>query len=354
MTNLDNSSSVQKDFEFIGLTYGGIHSSELGLTVVAPSNFFSEPLFAEFEDKTIEVDGRDGAYYFGTRVKAKSLEVSFAFDNVSSEQKRKIKIWLNPKKMSLLSFDSCPYKYYIVKPQSPPVFNYIPFEIDVDNGKSHLFKGDLTVSFIAHDPYGYSEYFTVGDVPVWNGESFETGVYSSINVPGWFGESGLFLSNEGNFLQFNSKEGVQLLDPQINENGNILYGGEECVFYNGGETESPVSFEMKLEYSNFPVAGLSIMNTVNNTVFELQHPSGVPVLESLNITGICTIYCLPEKGMVYGIFSYLDGVTNKQVTANLGGAFGGNYVYVSPGENIFNLSNSILDSLTVKYKYVYL
>ena len=43
------------DFEFLGFTFDGRHSSEFGLTVVSPGGLYQENMFASFEDKTIQV-----------------------------------------------------------------------------------------------------------------------------------------------------------------------------------------------------------------------------------------------------------------------------------------------------------
>lgn len=164
-TNLDIYTG-NKDFEFLGFSFNGRHSSEFNLTVVS-SGLTQRALFAEFEDKTVEVSGRDGAYYFGTKIKTRPLNVSVAFDNLTSSKKRELLLWLKPQLVAKLFFDEAPYKYYWAKLASPPSFSFVPFETDITGGVEHLFKGTLELTFVANDPYGYSDYSSVPEVLIW-------------------------------------------------------------------------------------------------------------------------------------------------------------------------------------------
>ena len=64
---------------------------------MTPSSLNQENLFADFEDKIVNVNGREGSYYFGTKFKTKSLSLTLAFDDLNSLNKRNIINWLNPK-----------------------------------------------------------------------------------------------------------------------------------------------------------------------------------------------------------------------------------------------------------------
>jgi phage-related protein len=53
--------------DYIGFTFNGVHSSDLGIVRVSNGSRFDENLLPTIKDKTVEVSGRDGAYYFGSQ-----------------------------------------------------------------------------------------------------------------------------------------------------------------------------------------------------------------------------------------------------------------------------------------------
>ena len=52
--------------DFLGFTYNGIHSSELGIFRVSDGSRYTENLLPTIQDKTVQVPGADGTYYFGS------------------------------------------------------------------------------------------------------------------------------------------------------------------------------------------------------------------------------------------------------------------------------------------------
>jgi hypothetical protein len=57
-------SGTQNDF--VGFTFNGIHSSELGILRTSEGSRFNENLLPTIQDKTVQVPGGDGTYYFGS------------------------------------------------------------------------------------------------------------------------------------------------------------------------------------------------------------------------------------------------------------------------------------------------
>ena len=114
--------------DFIGFTFDDIHSSELGLIRVSDGSRFSENLLPTIQDKTVQVPGGDGFYYFGSYYTQKDFSLSVAFDSLTEEQIRKIKKLFGDKKIHKIVFDENPYKYYLVKIKNPPNLKYVPFE----------------------------------------------------------------------------------------------------------------------------------------------------------------------------------------------------------------------------------
>jgi hypothetical protein len=59
---------VRPDFQgdYMGFTYNKKHSSELGIVRVSDGSRFNENLLPTMQDKTVQVPGGDGMYYFGS------------------------------------------------------------------------------------------------------------------------------------------------------------------------------------------------------------------------------------------------------------------------------------------------
>jgi len=348
-TNLDSFTGI-KDYEFVGFSFNGHHCSEYGLTAVS-DGMSQQMLFSNFENKTAEVSGKDGAYYFGVKIKPRTFSITIVFDNMTSANKKSITQWLSPKETGKLIFDESPYKYYYVKVDSNPSFSFIPFEVSVTNGLQHVFKGSIEVEFLATDPYAYSDYAIINDVPIWNGSVFTTysnyptntiKFYDSTHLPGWYGESGLEdnTPDPDNLAYANSTNGY------VNAS-TINIGDLPKNFNNAGDIESLIEFTIYLNAFN-----------VGNT-WQLKNTSVSPVeffqIESLkNISTLSSdagpwkIVCTPKTGSVIG-YTNTDSYT---AVYYLGALHNGFFLKAYPGNNTLN-TNIALNNTTIKYKYKY-
>ena len=117
---------MQRDF--VGFSFDGIHSSELGILRVSEGDWYEETLYPEIEDLTIDIPGLDGNYYFGSNFKARSISISIAFDSMTELQFRKLRRLFGVKKNCELIFDERPYKYYMAKIESPIELSYVCFD----------------------------------------------------------------------------------------------------------------------------------------------------------------------------------------------------------------------------------
>ena len=77
--------------DFTGFTFNGVHSSELGLTRVSDNSRYTENLYPTIQDKTVQVPGADGTYYFGSFYTQRPINISVAFDDINEEQLQKMK-----------------------------------------------------------------------------------------------------------------------------------------------------------------------------------------------------------------------------------------------------------------------
>lgn len=114
--------------DFTGFTFSGVHSSELGITHVSDGDRYKDSLVPEIEDKTVEIPGLDGAYFYGSNFKTRSIPLSIAFDEVTEDQIREMRQLFGYKHTGELIFDEMPYKKYLVKVASPPELEYVCFD----------------------------------------------------------------------------------------------------------------------------------------------------------------------------------------------------------------------------------
>ncbi|MCK9482483.1 MAG: phage tail family protein [Bacteroidia bacterium] len=345
ISNLDYTADT--DYEFIGFIFDNRHCSEFKLTVVSPSGMNSQSLFADFEDKIVEVSGKDGAYYFGTKIKTKPISISLAFDNLTSADKRAIITWLTPNNVAKIIFDEAPYKYYWVKVARPPIFSFVPFEEDITNGKQHIFKGTLTIDFIAVDPYGYSDYALTSEVPIFSGNISNWATnkpYNSTNIPGWLGESGLHSAAPGA-----SDPNYPLPTPKPNSSTGYTSATGILTpnFYNGGDAADPIYFKFTVGVFDIDADPIQFKNTTQDPdeVFELKSLNNLTAL-SEQTAGTWTITCDPSKCLV-------SAIANSGTTIyNLGSLHNGTFLKAYPGNNTLTI-NKTITNLTLKYKYKY-
>lgn len=114
--------------DFTGFSFNGIHSSQLGITRVSEGDRYKESLFPEISDRSDEITGNDGEFYFGSEFREKVHEISIAFDSMTELQFRRMRRLFGTKNMCELIFDERPYKVYYVKLAEPIQLEYICFD----------------------------------------------------------------------------------------------------------------------------------------------------------------------------------------------------------------------------------
>ena len=170
--------------DFLGFKFGGIHSSELGVTRVSGGDRYDEQLHPEMRDRTVEVPGVNGQYYFGSDFGTKSFSINIAYDSLTEYQLRRLKRVFGTTEIRELIFDECPYKRYLVKIENPIELSYVCFEepkrasttitgIRYKNGNSYsrshtvkrqteeierVYKGEGTINLICYFPFAKSVY----------------------------------------------------------------------------------------------------------------------------------------------------------------------------------------------------
>ena len=114
--------------DFLGFTFGDKKSADLGITRVSGGDRYDEELHPEIKDRTAEVPGLNGQYYFGSDFGTRPFDLEIAYDHLTEQQFRELKRVFGTKDIKKLVFDERPYKYYMVKIGSPIELSYICFD----------------------------------------------------------------------------------------------------------------------------------------------------------------------------------------------------------------------------------
>lgn len=153
--------SERLDFkgDYMGFSYGVaqpngtdrlIHSSELGIVRTSNGSRFNENLLPTMQDKTVQVPGGDGTYYFGSYYTQRPFTVNFAFDSLTEEQLAELRRVFGDKGEHDLIFDETPYKAYRAKVTGTATLKYLPFAEGSDN---RVYKGEGSIQFTCYYPF---------------------------------------------------------------------------------------------------------------------------------------------------------------------------------------------------------
>ena len=175
--------------DFIGFTFNGVHSSDMGIIRTSDGSRFNENLLPTFTDKTVQIPGGDGTYYFGSNYTQRQISISVATDELTETQFRQLKQWLGDKQIHPLVFDEAPYKTYMVKTSSAPTLKFICFDNITKNNNemvvNRVYKGEGSLQFIAYFPFARCTKKYLSD-------------YSDSNKEEWASASGL-LPTQGSY-----------------------------------------------------------------------------------------------------------------------------------------------------------
>lgn len=182
--------------DYIGFTYNGKHSSDLGIVRTSNGSRFDENLLPTMQDKTAQVPGGDGTYYFGSYYTQRQFSVSFAFDSLTEEQVAQLKSHFGDKKIHDLIFDERPYKTWKAKVTGSATLKYIPF---AEGETNRVYKGEGTIQFTCYQPYAVCD-------KKWLEE------YTDSNKKEWAVASGL-KNVQGNYDTLQGAKSIKLWNP---------------------------------------------------------------------------------------------------------------------------------------------
>ena len=145
------------DYAYVAFSFNGKNSyDDFGIYRTSDGSQYSIPLIPELSEKTADSIGNDGMYYFETFHKKISFTIKFAFDKLTEQKLRELKLWLNGKEMGDLWFCETPYKVYTAKVTGTPQISALPFEEIIDGVEKRVYKGTGSVQFVCYWPYAHT------------------------------------------------------------------------------------------------------------------------------------------------------------------------------------------------------
>ena len=211
--------------DFIGFSFNEHRSESLGIVRVSDGSRYNEDLVPTTQDKTVQVPGGDGFYYFGSDYTQKPVTIPIAFDELTEKQFRELQQVFGTKELGKLVFDERPYKYYMVK-SSKPQLKYICFGKDGER----IYKGEGTLTFTAYYPFAKSVFKFLNE-------------YNDKNKDEWKEASGM-KAEKGTY-------------DTVSDNGSISV-------YNAGDLETDFILKIDLTVDNTSISDIKITLSKEN------------------------------------------------------------------------------------------
>lgn len=376
--------------DFLGFTFQDnstniYHSKrDLGIIRTSDSDRYKDTLIPEINDKTVEIPGIDGVYFYGSNFKERQFDISFAFDSLTEKQLRKLREVFGYQHTGLLSFDEQPYKTYFVKVAAPPELNYVCFDeqkkttgeerdgvrvarrdvlppyVDEETGETiypidvvkervtpyvysdeteRIYKGEGTINFVAYYPFARQTYKYL-DVYRNQTDSDNNPIYT--NVDDWAEASRL-------------KDQSWFEENEIDSFAN-LNGSGDLLVYNAGDR--PTGFRIYVPLTDVSDMNLSLTRIAADGTTQ----------ENLTITGLNGaqgdegLQINTVNGLIEGAYiSQISQDTNANIltTGTLYNRYAtGEFFKIPPGEGIqtiritSNLGNK-LANCEIFYNYLY-
>lgn len=157
--------------DFIAFSFGNFDTSTYNtgsksFIRTSDGDRYNQHLSPQLNDKTADVPGGDGMYFFGTTHKSKVFDVSFAFQGLTRSNINDIKKAFDGKEIKELCFAEESNRVYMAKVTSQPSIKMLAF----GDGANETYNGEGTVQFTAYWPYARSKTLlsdgtNLGDLP---------------------------------------------------------------------------------------------------------------------------------------------------------------------------------------------
>ena len=292
--------------DFIGFSFNEHRSESLGIVRVSDGSRYNEDLVPTTQDKTVQVPGGDGFYYFGSDYTQRQFSINIAFDELTEKQFRELQQVFGTKELGKLIFDERPYKYYMVK-SSKPQLKYICFGKDGER----IYKGEGTLSFTAYYPFAKSVFKFLNE-------------YSDKNKDEWKEASGM-KAEKGTY-------------DTVSNNGSISV-------YNAGDLEADFILKFSLPVDNTPTGDIKITLSKEN----VGKVEAFLDLNGFSKKGADTGFQINTKTNLIEGFN-AEGLTGTLYNENI---TQGDFFKIPPREEDYQISVTGATPIEIVYDYIY-
>lgn len=307
---------MTRDYDFIGFTYGGKHSiDDFGIYRTSDGNRYNDNLIPPLTDKTADIPGNDGQYYFSSHYKPRQFSIPIAFDSLKEEQYQKVRKWLNGKEIKELVFDEHPYKVYSAKVTGTPQLKTICF----DEGGERVYKGEGTIQFTCYYPFAHTPNLTKS-----GGDGRSIDSYLEKDYP--------------------TKEQWQLASGLTEHEDGDNHGDLEAPFVIKTKADLTVKPNERLKVGSLEI---TILEEAKNLVWDSK--TGLVTGEINSITRV-----IRTSGRSYGTIP-IDGVSPKEIAYYAINAAGDEVVYYIDGTRKGTTSTGMPKTtpFSIEYNYWY-
>ena len=292
--------------DFIGFSFNEHRSESLGIVRVSDGSRYNEDLVPTTQDKTVQVPGGDGFYYFGSDYTQRQFSINIAFDELTEKQFRELQQVFGTKELGKLVFDERPYKYYMVK-SSKPQLKYICFGKDGER----IYKGEGTLSFTAYYPFAKSIFKFLNE-------------YNDKNKDEWKEASGM-KAEKGTY-------------DTVSDNGSISV-------YNAGDLETDFILKFDLPVDNTSISDIKITLSKEN----VGKVEAFLDLKGFSKKNTDTGFQINTKTNLIEGFN-AEGLTGTLYNENI---IQGDFFKIPPREEGYRISVTGATPIEIVYDYIY-
>lgn len=306
--------------DFIGFSFNEHRSESLGIVRVSDGSRYNEDLVPTTQDKTVQVPGGDGFYYFGSDYTQRQFSINIAFDELTEKQFRELQQVFGTKELGKLVFDERPYKYYMVK-SSKPQLKYICFGKDGER----IYKGEGTLTFTAYYPFAKSVFkFLEKEIEKETGKEVYVLRKTYSNIEEWAEASGMKAQGALDKVPKSPTEGVYPIS-----------------VYNAGDLEA----DFILKFNGAPNSAMNIELSQQNVAGK----KGFLNLKKFDLKGTDTGFQINTKT------NLIEGFNTKGLTGTLynENITQGDFFKIPPREEDYQISVTGATPIEIVYDYIY-
>ena len=292
--------------DFIGFSFNEHRSESLGIVRVSDGSRYNEDLVPTTQDKTVQVPGGDGFYYFGSDYTQRQFNINIAFDELTEKQFRELQQVFGTKELGKLVFDERPYKYYMVK-SGKPQLKYICFGKEGER----IYKGEGTLTFTAYYPFAKSIFKFLNE-------------YGNKNKNEWKEASGM-KAEKGTYDIVSNKGSISV--------------------YNAGDLETDFILKFSLPVDNTPIGDTKITLSKEN----VGKVEAFLDLNGFSKKGADTGFQINTKTNLIEGFN-AEGLTGTLYNENI---TQGDFFKIPPREEGYRISVTGATPIEIMYDYIY-